>query len=268
MKILTSFRPPWKPPLSAASLVALWFLILSANAADPQRTAGAEIVMPVSPELLLSSLPKVPEDWILKTSTAETDLAALAFLTTVARRSYQIPNPPEQEEKEIHPRELSLEVIDLGSDVESCKYLSQSTTIAEDAPPAAKERTFTPGPGMQGVISKRSNGNFVFEAILGNRVSVRIVSRGMAEMAEFRNILRLMDFQTLVKLSSKIPSQKHSGMSFPQKSVDELNPERNRSSITQLAERPTYNPDDPNLKDLVPFEDPFPIAQEKKPPTE
>jgi len=192
------------------------------------QVAHAEpVVQPVHPQLLLESLPAVPENWKLLSSTGSNELMGSGEPVTVATRIYEIQIEDKSQEPPVFKTvTLKLVAMDVGSRTETVQtFRSQLASVGlgdEDR----KKIEF--GSGVVGVFRSSSEEVIKCNGLCGDRLALQVASKG-ADAKEFVALFQPVDFGKLAALGRRLPSSVITSGRYTLHIVDEMNPKKNRS---------------------------------------
>jgi len=204
------------------------FLILLAfSLALTQIVNAGPVVLPVHPQLLLESLPAVPENWKLLSSTGSNELMGSGEPVTFATRRYEIRlEDKSQEPPVVKMVNLKLVAMDVGSRTESVQTFRSRLASVGQGDDTRKKIEF--GSGVVGFFRSLTEGVIKCNGLCGERITLLIESQG-ADAKEFVALFQSVDFGKLAALGRRLPSTVITSGRYTLHIVDEMNPKKNRA---------------------------------------
>jgi hypothetical protein len=204
-----------------------FLFLLAFSLALTQIVNAGPVVQPVHPQLLLDSLPAVPANWKLLSSSGSNELMGSGEPVTFATRRYEIRlEDKSQEPPVVKTVNLKLVAMDVGSRTETVQTFRSRLASVGQGDETRKKIEF--GSGVVGVFRSPSEGVIKCNGLCGDRLALQMESQG-ADAKEFVSLFQSVDFGKLAALGRRLPSSVITSGRYTLHIVDELNPKKNRS---------------------------------------
>lgn len=178
-----------------------------------------------APQELLAILPKAPPAWKLLSSLGRKDLTGGERPTTTATRTYEIPG-----KKDAPPVRLQIEAVDLVSRTDLVDYLRGFSPVSSEGLPV-----FRSG-GLEGAVKENANQGVRMQAVIANRVTVRVQASGISP-DDFLALLKMLEWKGLVDGAADLPNRTNTKNEFIVGVFYEMDPK-----MSQAAVIPVYVP--------------------------